>query len=251
MASQKNEGGPPAGGGTGESDFGELRIVVECAETDRDITQSAVERLVAAGAHVVWSAGAKSETSLALERRGGGCDLALLVRANAVERSRQADFALMEGEVTATLRNNVSGEVVATATGRAEGRRTSVPGLAARFAKEAAGAVAVDRLIEQVRARSGTLLVREAAIVNVFSEGALLAIMEHLARLEGVWSVRRLEFDRRTNEARILLVGDASIEPFWRAHLEKLPKTVIGETTDTESAGSRGFPNWHPAAHTD
>lgn len=72
VASEGGEGRAPAGDGTAGPGLGDLRIAVECAESDRDIAQGAVDRLAAVGAHVVWSAGAKSEAPAALERRGGG-----------------------------------------------------------------------------------------------------------------------------------------------------------------------------------
>lgn len=63
-------------------------------------------------------------------------------------------------------------------------------------------------------------------ITNVTSESQLLAILESLGYVEGVREVRRIDFDRKTNEVLLEIIGERRRQTHWRAFLENLPKTT-------------------------
>jgi hypothetical protein len=77
-------------------------------------------------------------------------------------------------------------------------------------------------------------------ILNVMSETQLLAILETIGRVEGVREVRRIDFDRRTNEALLEIEGERRRQTHWRATLENLPKMI----TTAPDAARKELPVW-------
>ena len=226
-----------------------VSIVLRYADRDSDLAAIAKQRLVEAGVQV-FDRKERSDSSRAVDRTTSnrdGADLRLTLSATVAERDRWEDFILAEGEAMLTLVRSGSDEVLCSEIQRANGRRTSIRDAALGSARHEAFARALDRIIGRIVEDRRVPIVRDAVIVNVFSEKALLAIMEYLAKLDGVREVRRLSFNRTTNEAHIELVGVPGIEAFWRAYLEDMPKTLV-ESRETDSSGGAGFPTWLPLA---
>lgn len=171
-------------------------------------------------------------------------DLILYATVSAREKTRIEDFRLYEGDATVQVWGAVSGELLATHTARETGRRTTDVLTAERGAIERSLDVATEAAIKKSLAKAHKILAHEAVIVNVFSESALLAIMEYMGRMEGVYHVRRLAFDRQTNEALIEIIGSPRSETFWRAYLEKMPKTqVVVQLTPNKPLHDK-YPSW-------
>ena len=171
-------------------------------------------------------------------------DLVVSVRATDRLKNRKVDFALYEGEATVQIYSRVSGELLVTKTVRANGRRTTDEVEAQRSAREKAVDEATHQAIERSLARAHKILVHEAVIVNVFSDSALLAIMEYIGKMQGVYHVKRLSFDRTTNEALVEIIGSPHSETVWRAYLEKMPKTKVNVQVTPNGALRNKYPSW-------
>ena len=169
-----------------------------------------------------------------------------LVFATATDRlkNRKEDFLLYEGEATVQIYSRVSGELLVTKTVRANGRRTSDEVEARRSAREKAVDDAATEAIERSLAKAHKILVHEAVIVNVFSDSGLLAIMEYIGKMQGVYHVKRLSFDRKTNEALVEIIGSPHSETVWRAYLEKMPKTKVNVQVTPNGALRNKYPAW-------
>ena len=85
-----------------------------------------------------------------------------------------------------------------------------------------------------------TIMKDRVVITNVMSETQLLAILESIEKVDGVREVLRLDFDRKTNEALLEIVGERRRQTYWRAHLENLPKI----TRTTNDNLSEKYPSW-------
>lgn len=185
-------------------------------------------------------------TSAQMKAAGEEANADLIVHARTTDRvrGRKEDFVLHEGEAVVQIYSRVSGELLVSQTARANGRRTSDAFEARRSAREAALTKAADQAIARSLAKAHKILVHEAVIVNVFSEGALLAIMEYMGKMEGIYHVRRLSFDRATNEALIEIIGAPHAETTWRAYFEKLPKTRVNVQINPNDALRNKYPSW-------
>ena len=136
------------------------------------------------------------------------------------------------------------GELLVTKTVRANGKRTTDEVDAKRSARESAITEAAHQAIERSLAKAHKVLVHEAVVVNVFSDSGLLAIMEYIGKMEGVYHVRRLSFDRETNEALLEIIGSPRSETYWRAYLEKMPKTKVNVQVTPNGALHHKYPAW-------
>ena len=170
----------------------------------------------------------------------------LVVFATATDRLKNSkgEFQLYEGEATVQIYSRVSGELLVTKTVRANGKRTTDEVDAKRSARESAITEAAHQAIERSLAQAHKVLVHEAVVVNVFSDSGLLAIMEYIGKMEGVYHVRRLSFDRETNEALLEIIGSPRSETYWRAYLEKMPKTKVNVQVTPNGALHNKYPAW-------
>ena len=87
---------------------------------------------------------------------------------------------------------------------------------------------------------AGTTMKDRVVITNVMSETHLLAIIESIGKVDGVIEVLRIDFDRKTNEALLEIVGERRRQTYWRAHLENLPKMARA----THDNLSESYPAW-------
>lgn len=105
---------------------------------------------------------------------------------------------------------------------------------------DAASAAAIRNSLAQAH----KILVYETLLVNVFRESALLALMEYLGKMEGVYHVRRRSFDRPNNEALIEVIGALQAETFWRAYLEGMPKPRVNFSLNPNAEVRSRYPSW-------
>ena len=185
-------------------------------------------------------------TSDEMRHAGEKANADLVVFATAKDRlkNKKEDFLLYEGEATVQIYSRVSGELLVTKMVRANGRRTSDETEAKRSAREKAIDEATKEAIERSLAKAHKILIHEAVIVNVFSDSGLLAIMEYIGKMQGVYHVKRLSFDRKTNEALVEIVGSPHSETVWRAYLEKMPKTKVNVQVTPNGALRNKYPAW-------
>jgi len=190
-------------------------------------------------------------TSDEMRAAGEKANADLVVFATATDRlkNKKEDFLLYEAEATVQIYSRVSGELLVTKSVRATGRRTSDEVEAKRSAREKAIDDAAREAVERSLTKAHKILVHEAVIVNVYSDSALLAIEQYIGKMDGVYHVKRLSFDRKTNEAFIEIVGNPRSETYWRAYLEKLPKTKVNVRVTPNGALHSKYPSWFvPAA---
>jgi hypothetical protein len=171
-------------------------------------------------------------------------DMVLYAKTKARERKSLQDFRLFEGEATTQIWIATTGELIASKTQRMKGVRTSDEFEAARSANERAVDAAVDSAIKMSLDKAHKILAHEAVLVNVFSDSALLAIMEYIGKMDGVYHVRRKSFDRETNEALLEIIGAPHSETFWRAYLEKMPKTKVNFRLNPNDEIRNKYPSW-------
>jgi hypothetical protein len=171
-------------------------------------------------------------------------DLVLFATTKDRLKNKKEDFLLYEGECTVQIYSRVSGELLVTKTARVNGARTTDEVEAKRSAREKAVDAAAADAVERSLTKAHKILVHDAVIVNVFSESALLAIMEYMQKMEGIYHVKRLSFDRKTNEANIEIIGSPHSETVWRAYLEKLPKTKVNVRLTPNDKLHNKYPSW-------
>lgn len=186
-------------------------------------------------------------TSAQMRAAGEAENADLVVYARLVDdrlRSNASGFKLYEATAAVQVFNRLTGREVVSKEVRAKGMRTPDDFDARRSAREKAMDAAATEAIEASLAKAHKILVHHAVIVNVFSENALLAIMEYMGKMQGVYHVKRLDFDRRTNEALIEIVGEPRSQTFWRAYLEKLPKTKVNVQVTPNDKLHNKYPDW-------
>ncbi len=66
----------------------------------------------------------------------------------------------------------------------------------------------------------------------------------NVGKMDGVYHVKRKSFDRQTNEALIEIIGAPHSETFWRAYLEKLPKTKVNFRLTPNDEIRTKYPSW-------
>lgn len=171
-------------------------------------------------------------------------NLVLYAKTKTRELSAWEDFRIFEGEATTQVWIATTGELVASKTERVKGVRSTDPAAAERSAVERSLDVVAAEVVQASLVKAHKLLAHEAVLVNVFSESALLAIMEYIGKMDGVYHVRRKSFDRRTNEALIEIIGAPHSETFWRAYLEDMPKTQVNFALTPNQEVRNKYPSW-------
>jgi hypothetical protein len=142
--------------------------------------------------------------------------------------------------------NRVTGQTLAASPDEdVYGGRSNNQDRARRDARRKASDVAITATVERVLASAHKMMVYELVLVNVFTESQLLAQMEDIARMQGVYSVRRRSFDRDTNEAKIEIVSSPREENFWRAWVEtKVRKAKVNIQINPNDAVRNKYPDW-------
>jgi hypothetical protein len=165
---------------------------------------------------------------------------------------------LFEGEATVQMFSPATGEILVTQTTRTNGPRTSDSTAAERGAREAAVDLAVKEAIVKSLERAHKLIVHRIILTNVRDNTDLLAFMEHIAKMQGVYTVRRVSWDPKSKDAEIEVICSPQAESFWRAYIEQMPKVRIekieyvsqpdastgGSAPSSSPPDSPNIPNW-------
>ncbi len=230
------------------TEIGCLRTLVLLDAAIGDLESRITQQLVDKDFRVFPSATTTSSRVTSDEMRAAGekanADLVVFATAKDRLKNQREDFRLYEGEATVQIYSRVSGELLVTKTARADGRRTSDEVESRRSAREKAIDLGAQEAIERSLAKAHKILVHEAVIVNVFSESGLLALMEYMGKMQGIYHVKRLSFDRKTNEALVEIIGAPHSETVWRAYLEKMPKTKVNVQLTPNGKLHDKYPSW-------
>lgn len=189
----------------------------------------------------------------------GNADLVVVASAESREKRAMGTAQLFEGEATVQMFSPATGEIIVTQTTRTTGPRTSDAVAAERGAREAAVDLAVKEAIVKSLERAQKLIVHRVILTNVQDNTDLLAFMEHIAKMQGVYTVRRISWDPKSKDAEIEVIGSPQAESFWRAHIEQMPKVRIekiqyvaqppatssgAQSDSTTPPDSPNVPNW-------
>lgn len=139
-----------------------------------------------------------------------------------------------------------SGELLVTQTSRVTGERKSDPVEAERSAREKAVDAATKEAITKSLEKAHKIIIYQINVSKVSDRNHLLAIKEHLAKLQGVYMVREVTYDAKKGSALIEVIGSPITQAFWRAWLEKLPKTKITRYVQNEGLRNK-YPSWFSA----
>jgi len=184
-----------------------------------------------------------------VQKIGKEANADLVVYASASARPKQAmgDFQLFEGEATVQLFSPVTGELLVTHTARTDGTRTSDAVAAERGAREKALDLATKEAIVLSLEKAHKIMVYQAILTGVQNNTDLLFFMESIARMEGIYHVRRISWNPETKEAEIEIIASPKAETFWRAQIEAIPKRKVKVTSyhsKPQSSGVDAIPAW-------
>lgn len=101
------------------------------------------------------------------------------------------------------------------------------PITAERLATNIALDAAVKETITKALEKAHKLFVYEARLDLVLDHQHLLDILNYTAKLEGVYHVRQISYDKQSGVAVIEIIGAPQAETYWRAYLNNLPKHEI------------------------
>ncbi len=154
-------------------------------------------------------------------------DLVIYATVSTRLKNKLGDFELYEGESTVQVYSPVTGEMMVTDTVRANGERNIDEIEAERSARENTLDAATKSVVVKMLDKAQKMLVHEAVITGVYNDNQLLAIMEYMGEMQGVYGVRQVSFDRDNKIGVIDIIGNPRSETYWRAYLEKMPKAKI------------------------
>ncbi|MCW5549297.1 MAG: hypothetical protein KIT44_10075 [Opitutaceae bacterium] len=231
------------------TEVGLLRTLVMVDESASDLEPHVINALLARDFSVFQDADLYSGRVTSAEMMAAGeraeADLVVYARVEDRVKDKYGGTTVYEARAVVQAVNRVNGESRAMQPTRwIAGQRSSKPDRAQESARENAIAKGVDAAVDSILARAHKMMVHEAVIVNVFSESALLAIMEYMGKMEGVYHVKRKSFDRQTNEALIEIIGEPRSQTFWRAYLEGLPKTKVNVQVTPNDKLHNKYPDW-------
>lgn len=173
----------------------------------------------------------------------GKSDLVVYAVATARPKKAMGDFQIFEGEATVQIYSPATGELMATHTARTDGTRTTDNIAAERGAREKALDLAVKEAIIKSLEKAHKIMVYQAILTNVRDNTDLLFFMEQIAKMQGIYHVRRISWDPKTGDAEIEIIASPKAETFWRAQIEAIPKrkvTVVRYVARPQSSGSSG-----------
>lgn len=231
------------------TEVGLLRTLVMVDESSSDLEPHVINALLARDFSVFQDADLYNGRVTAAEMAAAGeraeADLVVYARVEDRVKDTYGGTTVYEARAVVQAINRVNGESRAMQPTRwIAGQRSSKPDRAQESARENAIVKGVDAAVDSILARAHKMMVHEAVIVNVFSESALLAIMEYMGKMEGVYHVKRKSFDRQANEALIEIIGEPRSQTFWRAYLEGLPKTKVNVQVTPNDKLHNKYPDW-------
>lgn len=213
------------------TELGCMRVLLVLDRVAMDGEKLVTQRLTDADFRVFPAAQAAAGRMTADEAKRLGkenqADLILYATVGDRKKNSMGGFALHEGEATVQIFSAVSGEVLVTHTARADGVRHANEVEAQRSAREKSLDLASRATVIKALEKAHKMLVHRAVINGIRTEDNLLAIMEHVAKMEDVCHVRRVSFDRGAQRAEIEIIGAPRSATFWRGHMEKMPAVKI------------------------
>ena len=171
-------------------------------------------------------------------------DLVIYATVSTRLKNKLQDFSLYEGEATVQVYSPVTGEMLVTQTIRANGERNIDEVEAERSATEKALDAATKAVVVKMLVKAQKMLVHQAVITGVYSNNQLLAIMEYMGKMEGVYGVRQVSYDREKKVGVIDIIGSPRSETYWRAYLEKMPKARIIVRVVVNPDIRKKYPSW-------
>ena len=144
--------------------------------------------------------------------------------------------------------NRVNGQTLAISPDEdTYGGRSNNQDRARRDARRKAAEAAVASAVERILASADRMMVFEMAIANVFDEQDLLAKMESIQRIQGVFFVRRLDFNRDKYQAKLEIIASPRIAQVWRAWVEEnMPQSEVNFPIYENDRIRNNFPDWFP-----
>ncbi len=178
-------------------------------------------------------------------------DLLVYAVADTREKKAMGNFKIYEGEATVQIYSPATGELMVTHTARTEGTRTTDALASERGAREKAIDLAVKEAIVKALEKAHKIMVYQAILTNVRDNTDLLFFMEQIAKMQGIYHVRRISWDAKTGDAEIEIIASPKAESFWRAQIESIPKRqvkVVKYTTrppkPSNASGVDAVPSW-------
>jgi hypothetical protein len=232
------------------TEVGLMRTLVVLSEEAKDLEKMVHQRLSDVDFRVFPSARiVKDPLSAAAMRRFRDevtADMVLIADVKTREKSALGESKIFEGEATVQISSPVSGELVISQTNRVNGVRHVDELEAIRSARERALDMATREAIPKALEKAHKMVVHTARVTSVGDEKHLLAIKEHIARMEGVYHVRGISFDPGKKVAELEIISSPKAEEFWRAWLAKIPRTEIVVTLAQKPAKPQGsgIPAW-------
>ncbi len=152
-------------------------------------------------------------------------DLVLHAAVTAREKQALGEAKLYEAEATVQFLSPVNGELLITQTGRADGVRKFDEVEAKRSATEKVLDSVVQEAAVKALEKSNKIIVYEVTLSGVANATHLLAIKDHIAKLQGVYHVRELSYEAKSRISTLEVMGSPKMLTFLKAHLETLPKS--------------------------
>jgi hypothetical protein len=231
------------------TEVGLLRTLVMVDEASTDMHQKLVAELIKRDFSVhespQFASSGITTQEMSAAGEAAGADLVIYANVTDQEIDNYAGGVRYSAKASIKVINRVTGRTLAwNDPEEIRGARSNKADRARNDARTKAINHGLKGAVEQILASAHKMVVHRAVIVNVFSDSALLAIMEYMGKMEGVYHVRRLEFDRKTNEALIEIIGSPRSQTYWRAYLEKLPKTKVNVQVTANDGLRNKYPSW-------
>jgi len=234
------------------TELGLMRALLVLDSSSLDSETLIAQRLNEAGFRVFPSA-QQVATRLTVEdirRIGVEAKADLVVYALSKTRPKKAmgEFQLFEGEATVQIYSPATGELMVTNTARSDGTRTTDEVAAEHSAREKSLDLCAKEAIVRSLEKAHKIMVYQAILTRVRSNRDLLFFMEQIAKMQGIYHVRRISWNEGTGDAEIEIIASPKTESFWRTQIENIPKRPIKITSYTPGpqapAGIDGVPAW-------
>lgn len=163
------------------------------------------------------------------------CDMVVFTRLTTEEKPALGSLKRFDVEASVQVYNPMSEELMVSTTVRSseEAKKQKKmlthadEGEARRAATNIALDAAVTETITKVLEKAHKMIVHEAQLKGVLDHQHLLDILNYTAKLEGVYNVRQISYDKQTGLAVIEIIAAPQTEPYWRAYINNLPKHEI------------------------
>lgn len=154
-------------------------------------------------------------------------DLVVYTRVSGRALPPLGSLGLVEAQAIIQVYNPLSEELLVSTTVTQKGQRSADPAVALSSAFDAAIGEAAKETIAKTLEKAHKILVHEAQFKGVLDHQHLLEIMEYTAKLQGVYHVRQLTYDKESKLAVVEIIAAPQTESFWRAYINNMPKREL------------------------